>query len=36
MLIPKPSTIQTKFISGLLVAALILGIAFSRPPRKNS
>ncbi len=29
MLIPKPSTIQTKFISGLLVAALILGIAFS-------
>lgn len=29
MQIPKPSTLQTKFISGLLVAALILGTAFS-------
>ncbi|WP_028576545.1 c-type heme family protein [Desulfomicrobium escambiense] len=29
MHIPKPSKIQTKFISGLLVASIILGIAFS-------
>jgi signal transduction histidine kinase len=29
MHIPKPSKIQTKFISGLLMASIILGIAFS-------
>ena len=29
MHLPKPSKIQTKFISGLLVASIILGIAFS-------
>ncbi|PKN42386.1 MAG: histidine kinase [Deltaproteobacteria bacterium HGW-Deltaproteobacteria-18] len=29
MHIPKPSKIQTKFISGLLLASIILGIAFS-------
>ncbi|KAF5060230.1 Sensor histidine kinase RcsC [anaerobic digester metagenome] len=29
MHIPKPSKIQTKFISGLLVASIFLGIAFS-------
>ena len=29
MHLPKPSKIQTKFISGLLMASIILGIAFS-------
>lgn len=29
MHIPKPSKIQTKFVSGLLLASIILGIAFS-------
>jgi signal transduction histidine kinase len=29
MHIPKPSKIQTKFVSGLLVASIILGIGFS-------
>lgn len=29
MHLPKPSKIQTKFISGLLIASIILGVAFS-------